>query len=126
MIKNDLVILAVDDNLVNLKLLNSILIKSGMAKEVIEVRNGFDSIKELKSRDDIDLILLDVVMPVMGGVEMLKSIQSNNTLKHIPTIVLTTDESKKSEVMKLGADAFLMKPIKKDTLIKKISELLEK
>jgi len=125
MIKNDLVILAVDDNLFNLKLLRSILKKSINAKEIIEVENGIDAMDVLKSRDDLDLILLDVFMPVMGGIELLKILQNEPNIQHVPTIVLSTDETQKSEVLTLGADDFLMKPIKKDDLIKKIYKLLD-
>ncbi len=48
----------VDDDFINLRLLKSMLMKSGNVKEVIEVKNGVDAIGELKSRNDIDLILL--------------------------------------------------------------------
>ncbi len=120
MLKDELVILAVDDDLINLKLLKSMLMKTGNVKEVLEAKNGSDAIGTLKSRDDIDLILLDIIMPVMGGIEMLKVVRADDNLRQLPIIVLTTDETKKSEALEFGANGFLMKPIKRDDLIHKM------
>ncbi len=124
MSKEDLVVLAVDDDLINLKLLKSMLMKSGKVKEVIESKNGSDAIGVLKSRDDIDLILLDIIMPVMGGIEMLQVVRADDNLHQLPIIVLTTDETKKSEALEFGANGFLMKPIRNADLIQKISTVL--
>jgi putative two-component system response regulator len=122
--KVDLIILAVDDNMINLRLLKSMLIKSGKVKEVIEARNGSDAIGVLKSRDDIDLILLDIIMPVMGGIEMLKVVRADDNLRQLPIIVLTTDDTKKSEALEFGANGFLMKPIRNSDLMDKISTVI--
>ncbi|MDY0116211.1 MAG: response regulator [Sulfurimonadaceae bacterium] len=124
MTKTDLVVLAVDDDMINLKLLRSMLMKSGKVKEVIEAKNGSDAIGELKSRSDIDLILLDIIMPVMGGIEMLKVVRADDNLKQLPIIVLTTDETKKGEALEFGANAFLMKPIRNDDLLNKIATVI--
>jgi len=122
--RNDLIVLAVDDDLINLKLLKSMLKKSGKVIEVIEAKNGSDAIGILKSRDDIDLILLDIIMPIMGGLEMLKVVRADDNLNQLPIIVLTTDETKKSEALEFGANGFLMKPIRNDNLMKKIATVI--
>ncbi len=124
MIKTDLVVLAVDDDMINLKLLKSMLMKSGNVKEVVEAKNGSDAIGELKGRDDIDLILLDIIMPIMGGIDMLKVVRADDNIRQLPIIVLTTDETKKVEALECGANGFLMKPIKKDDLLKKIATVI--
>ena len=124
MIKSDLVVLAVDDDMINLKLLKSMLKKSGKVKEVIEAKNGSDAIGQLKSRDDIDLILLDIIMPIMGGIDMLKVVRADDNLRQLPIIVLTTDETKKVEALECGANGFLMKPIRNDDLLKKIATVI--
>jgi len=124
MTRTDLVVLAVDDDMINLKLLKSMLMKSGHVSEVIEAKNGSDAIGVLKSRDDVDLILLDIIMPVMGGIEMLKVVRADDNLKQLPIIVLTTDETKKSEALENGANGFLMKPIRQDDLIKKMETVI--
>jgi len=122
--RTDLVVLAVDDDLINLKLLKSMLMQSGNVKEVVEAKNGSDAIGVLKSRDDIDLILLDIIMPIMGGIDMLKVVRADENLRQLPIIVLTTDETKKAEALECGANGFLMKPIRNDDLIAKIKTVI--
>ncbi len=122
--RTDLIILAVDDDMINLKLLKSMLGKSGKVKEVIEAKNGSDAIGHLKSRNDIDLILLDIIMPIMGGVDMLKVVRADDNLRQVPIIVLTTDETKKVEALECGANGFLMKPIRNEELMKKIATVI--
>ena len=122
--KTNMIVLAVDDDMINLKLLKSMLMKSGNVTEVIEAKNGSDAIGILKSRNDIDLILLDIIMPVMGGIEMLKVVRADDNLRQLPIIVLTTDETKKSDALEFGANGFLMKPIRNDDLMKKIATVI--
>ena len=124
MSKNNLIILAVDDDIINLKLLKSLLMKSGYVKEVIEAKNGSDAIDVLKNRDNIDLVLLDIIMPIMGGIDVLKVVRADENLRQVPIIVLTTDETKKLEALEFGANEFLMKPIRKDDLIYKMDTVL--
>ena len=124
MTRNNLIVLAVDDDMINLKLLKSMLMKNENVKEVIEAKNGSDAIGQLKGRDDIDLILLDIIMPVMGGIEMLKVVRADDNLRQLPIIVLTTDETKKSEALEFGANGFLMKPIRNADLLSKIATVI--
>ena len=117
-------ILAVDDDMINLKLLKSMLKKSARVNDVIEAKNGADAIAILKTQDDIDIILLDIIMPVMGGIEMLRVIRADETLHNLPIIVLTTDETKKAEALESGANGFLMKPIREKDVISQIEKLI--
>ncbi|HHH72221.1 MAG TPA: response regulator [Sulfuricurvum sp.] len=117
-------VLAVDDDLINLKLLKSMLMKSGNVREVVEAKNGADAIGELKKSDDFDIVLLDIIMPVMGGVEMLKVLRADESLNQPPVIILTTDETKKSEALEAGANGFLMKPVREKELSAKIAQLI--
>ena len=117
-------ILAVDDDMINLKLLKSMLKKVANVTEVIEASNGSDAIGVLKSRNDIDLILLDIIMPVMNGIEMLKVVRADENLKQLPIIILTTDETKKSEALEYGANGFLMKPIRAEDLKAKMRSVI--
>ncbi|MEA1920538.1 MAG: response regulator [Campylobacterota bacterium] len=117
-------ILAVDDDMINLKLLKSMLKKSARVNDVIEAKNGADAIAVLKTQDDIDIVLLDIIMPVMGGIEMLKVVRADETLHNLPIIVLTTDETKKAEALECGANGFLMKPIRERDVISKIEQLI--
>lgn len=116
-------VLAVDDDMINLKLLKSMLMKAPNVAQVIEAKNGADAIGLLKAQDDIDIILLDIIMPVMGGIEMLKVIRADESLRQLPVIILTTDETKKTEALECGANGFLMKPIREKDVLAKISQL---
>ena len=120
----ELIVLAVDDDMINLKLLKSMLTKNPDVKEVIEAKNGADAIGHIKARSDIDIILLDIIMPVMNGIEMLKVVRSDENIKQVPIIVLTTDETKKTEALELGANGFLMKPIRNSELNEKINSVI--
>jgi len=120
----DLIILAVDDDMINLKLLKSMLMKHDNVIEVLEAKNGSDAIGFIKSRPDINLMLLDIIMPVMNGLEVLKVVRSDENIEQIPIIVLTTDETKRTEALDLGANGFLMKPIRKDDLYNKINSTI--
>lgn len=117
----ELVILAVDDDMINLKLLKSMLMKNPDVKEVVEAKNGADAIGYIRSRNDIDLILLDIIMPIMNGLEMLKVVRADENIEQMPIIILTTDETKKTEALELGANDFLMKPIRNNDLLEKIN-----
>lgn len=123
MMSKELIVLTVDDDMINLKLLKSMLMKNPNVKEVIEARNGIDAINQIKEREDINLILLDIIMPVMDGLEVLKVVNSDENIKQIPIIVLTTDETKKTEALELGANGFLMKPIRNGELTQKIESI---
>lgn len=123
MLDNKLKVLAVDDDFINLKLLKTMLMKAPNVYEVVEAKNGADAIGVLKAQDDIDIILLDIIMPVMGGIEMLKVIRADESLRQLPVIILTTDETKKTEALECGANGFLMKPVREKDVIAKISQL---
>ncbi len=120
MVPEHLKILAVDDDIINLKLLKSMLRKSDAIDEIVEASNGADALAILKERHDIDIVLLDIIMPIMGGIEMLKVLRADESFKAIPVIVLTTDETKKSEALESGANDFLMKPIREKDVLHKI------
>ncbi len=124
MAEKQLKVLAVDDDMINLKLLKSMLMKAPHVEAVIEAKNGADAIAILKTQDDIDIILLDIIMPVMGGIEMLKVLRADESLKQLPVIILTTDETKKTEALECGANGFLMKPVRERDVITKIEQLI--
>jgi len=80
--------------------------------EVLSAENGLDAMKKLEHDENIpDLILLDIVMPYVDGLEVLKNIKEDERLKKIP-IILLTNLSQKEEVDKglgLGANDYLIK-----------------
>lgn len=115
-------ILAVDDDLVNLKLIEVMLKKNGNIGEIIKANNGLEALDILDRRTDISLILLDIVMPVMNGLEFLDNLQMKENLNSIPVIVLTTDETAKREAFNKGAYDFITKPVFEKDLNQKIND----
>jgi len=114
-------VLIVDDDFINRKLLQTLLKKNPNVVDTQEAENGSDALDKLKKDSGINLILLDVMMPIVDGVEFLKIFRSDMVNSHIPVIVLSTDDTRKTEVFDNGANDFLRKPIKEDELFKKIT-----
>ena len=115
-------ILIVDDDFINRKLLQTILKKNPMVSETLEVKNGAEALDIVEKVSDIDLILLDIMMPILDGVGFLKIFRANIKCSHIPVIVLSTDDSRKVEVLDNGANDFLRKPVREEDLFAKISQ----
>jgi putative two-component system response regulator len=119
----NLKILIVDDDFINRKLLQALLKKyPDTVREIVEAENGSEGLTVIKENPDINLVLLDIIMPVLDGKEFLKIFRSNSTNSNIPVLVLSTDDTQKSAAFELGADDFLLKPINEDELISKIKK----
>ena len=115
-------VLLVDDDLINRKLIKTLLSHhKNLVKEVLEANNGAEALEIVESNADIDLVLLDILMPILDGQGFLKEFRSQKSNSNIPVIVLTTDDSKKTEALNYGADDILIKPIKEENLIKHIT-----
>ena len=117
-------VLAVDDDMINRKLIKSMLMKAGNVSEVVEAVNGMDAIDKLKQDKNFDIVLLDIIMPIMGGIDFLKVARADDVMKNIPVIVLTTDETIRAEALNEGANDFLTKPIREKDIVAKISQLI--
>jgi len=117
-------VLAVDDDFINLKLIHSLLKKNTNIEKVIEATNGLEALNIVKERDDIDLILLDIKMPIMDGIEFMENLLLLPEKKDIPVIVLTTDETKRHEAFENGVFDFLVKPIRENDLNEKIDKII--
>ena len=115
-------VLLVDDDTINRKLIKTLLSHhKNLVKEIIEANNGAEALEIVESNPDIDLVLLDILMPILDGRGFLKAFRSHKSNSNIPVIVLTTDDSTKNEVLNYGADDILIKPIKEGNLIKHIT-----
>ena len=124
MSKEDLVVLAVDDDMINRKLIKSMLVKTDDVSEVIEAANGMDALDILKKDPSIDIVLLDIIMPIIGGIDFLKVAGADDVLKGLPIIVLTTDETIRAEALNEGANDFLTKPIREKDIVSKMAKLI--
>ncbi len=120
-------VLVVDDDFINRKLIQALLKRhQDLIGEVLEAENGSDALKVLKNHENVDLILLDILMPVLDGKEFLKIFRSEPENSRIPVIVLSTDDTQKSTVLNLGAEDFILKPINEDKLIERIKHWSQK
>ncbi len=122
--KKNLRVLAVDDDMINRKLIKTMLMKQDNVAEVIEAVNGMEALDVLKKDTAIDIVLLDIIMPIMGGIDFLKVARTDDLMKEIPVIVLTTDETIRAEALDVGANDFLTKPIRENDIVTKISKLI--
>ena len=100
-------ILIVDDEAVNREILATIIQPE---YKVIFAENGKEALDKIHSNGSISLVLLDLLMPVMGGKEVLKTMNEEGLITEIPVIVLTSEKSSEIESLKLGAADFLTKP----------------
>ncbi len=114
-------ILLVDDDIINRKLIKAMLSHhKDIISNIIEATNGAQALEIIECNEDINLVLLDIFMPILDGKGFLKEFRSKKDNANTPVIVLTTDDSIVSEVINYGADDILIKPIKEDELLKKI------
>jgi len=109
-------ILVVDDEIRNVFALGKIL--EDREIEVLDAENGQVAIEVLKANSGIDLILMDVMMPVMDGYEAMRVIRKTPELQHIPIICLTAKAMKEDHENALsnGANDYLSKPLNEDKL----------
>ena len=114
-------VLVVDDDFINRKLIQALLHRHpDLVSQILEAENGSDALQVVRENPDVDLILLDILMPVLDGKEFLKIFRSDPQNSRIPVIVLSTDDTQKSAVFDLGAEDFIIKPINEDDLINRI------
>jgi putative two-component system response regulator len=116
-------ILVADDDPVLRKYLSILLEKYDY--NYITVTNGIEAIEKAKTYNP-DLILLDVMMPKMNGLEVCKKLKKDPSTQHIPIIVITgaIDEELRVEGLSAGANDFLTKPINRPELIVRVRNLL--
>ena len=112
-------ILVVEDALLNIKLIQEILTYRG--DTVFEAANGREGI-DLAIEKKPDLILMDIQMPVMDGMEATQLIKANPATRHIPIVALTgyAMDGDKKRMLEAGCDGYLSKPFKIKELLQAI------
>ncbi len=115
-------ILIAEDNKINRMLIGKLL--EAQNYELLFAENGKIAVDTLKKNKDTNLVLMDIHMPVMSGLEATKIIKSDDEIKHIPVIALTASVLKEDMNLctKAGMDDFLEKPIQ----IERLYQLIEK
>ncbi len=116
-------IMVVDDSFTTRKMLSFLL--KGEGFNVVSAENGIDALEKL-TFSDVDVIITDLNMPQMDGLELVNSLKKNPDYKDIPVIMLTTEceDSDKQKGIEAGVSLYLIKPIPQDVLIKEVKKLL--
>jgi CheY-like chemotaxis protein len=120
-------VLLVEDNLIEIMKMKRTISLLKLKHTIHEAKNGEEALKFLEIRANIpDIILLDLNMPKINGIEFLRIIKANDELKHIPTIILTTSSNQKDllECYRTGMSGYILKPLKYEDYIKKIEVVL--
>ncbi|HEY4316740.1 MAG TPA: response regulator [Herbaspirillum sp.] len=109
-------VLLVDDDVRNIFALTNALEQKGLGVEI--GRNGFEAISQLDALPDIDLVLMDVMMPGMNGLEAMAQIRQDARFRKLPIIAITAKAMKddQEQCIKAGASDYLAKPIDLDRL----------
>jgi len=114
---NEKKVLIVDDDIRNIYVLSQALSSKGA--QILTADNGQVALDVLEDNLDINIILMDIMMPVMDGYEATKRIKSNSQTKHIPVIAVTAKamDQDKQKTLDVGCDDFISKPLKMDILL---------
>ncbi len=93
--------------------------------QIVETASGFEALK-LLPRHRFDLIITDINMPDINGLELVHFVKSNPDYRTIPLVIITTEGSSRDQErgLKLGADAYLVKPFEPKTLQDTVTRLL--
>jgi two-component system chemotaxis response regulator CheY len=120
-------ILIVEDSATMRSLLASTLEGLEGGTEICEAESGFDALRILP-RDDFDLIVTDINMPDINGLELVSFVKTSDAYRGIPLIIISTEGSDRDRAkgIQLGADAYIVKPFDPDELVRTASELLAK
>ena len=116
-------VMVVDDSFTTRKMLSFLL--KGEGFNVVSAENGIDALEKLPF-SNIDIIITDLNMPQMDGLELVNSLKKNPDYKEIPVIMLTTEseDSDKQKGFEAGASSYLIKPVPQDVLIKEVKKFL--
>jgi putative two-component system response regulator len=101
-------VLVVDDEEFNIDLIESGFIEDKNV-EIIKATTAMEALKKMNK--SIDVVLLDIRMPGMSGIEVLKRIKGDKDFKYTPVIMVTANPEEKLHALEIGADDFLSKPI---------------
>jgi DNA-binding response OmpR family regulator len=116
-------ILSIEDDPSFSRYLSYMLTKEGY--EVVTATNGLTGLRKAEE-EDLDLILLDVMLPGLDGFEVCHRLRAEPKTAHIPVLMLSAkgQDSDKVTGLRVGANAFLSKPIDREVLLAKIKEYL--
>ncbi len=118
-------VLIVDDSAAIRKILQRMLGQSGFPLGIVlEAGDGVEALEKMKNQS-VNLVLSDINMPNMDGIQLLSELKANPEYRHVPVIMITTEggESKVMEAVQLGAAGYVRKPFTADQIKEKLSSL---
>lgn len=121
-------ILLIEDDTIEVMKFNRVIKTLGLNHKIIEANNGEEALSILKDKEIIpDIIILDLNMPKINGIEFLQILKADDYLKYIPAIILTTSNNHKDvlECYKIGIAGYVLKPLKYDDYVERIRKMLE-
>jgi two-component system, chemotaxis family, chemotaxis protein CheY len=123
---SDLKFLVVDDFSTMRRIVRGLLKEMG-CNNVDEAEDGVAALQSLKSQK-FDFVVSDINMPNMNGFDLLKAIKADESLKHIPVLMVTAEARKEDIVLaaQSGAAGYIVKPFTKATLEEKVQKILQK
>ncbi len=118
-------VLVVEDSATMRSLIASTLEEIGVPLKIIDVPSGFEALR-LLPRERFDLIVTDINMPDINGLELVSFVKGNAAYRSIPLIIVSTESSDRDREkgLSLGADAYLVKPFEPDDLLRIVRDLL--
>lgn len=121
-------ILLIEDDAIEVMKLHRVISSKGLNHSIVEANNGVEALGILQKKEALpDIILLDLNMPKINGIEFLSILKADEVLKHLPTIVLTTSNNQKDvlECYKIGIAGYVIKPLKYEDYVQKIEAVLK-
>ncbi len=121
-------ILLIEDDAIEIMKFNRVLKTIEANHKIIEANNGEEALNILKDKEIIpDIILLDLNMPRINGIEFLGILKQDDLLKYIPAIILTTSNNRVDilECYKIGIAGYVLKPLKYEDYVDRIKKTLE-
>jgi two-component system chemotaxis response regulator CheY len=117
-------VMVVDDSSGVRQIVSFVVRNSGY--EVIEAEDGLDALAKLDGQSSISLIITDLCMPRLDGIELIKTVRNHKVHGFTPIIMITTewDESKRSEGQKAGATDWIPKPFRPEQLMEVVTRIL--
>ena len=125
---NEIEILLVEDNAYDAELIMRALHKVNLANNLVHVKDGVEAIEFLFNENEHKnpkVILLDIKMPRLDGIEVLRRLRLNNKTKLVPVVIMTSSKEEQDIIKsyELGVNSYIVKPVEFNNFSKAISEL---
>ncbi|WP_299174866.1 response regulator [uncultured Allomuricauda sp.] len=120
-------VLFIEDDMIETMKLQRAITKFESKHEITEAKNGEEALEILKNSPLPDIILLDLNMPRMSGIEFLTTIKADDRLKYLPTIILTTSENRVDllKCFEIGIAGYIIKPLKYEDYESKLKKVFD-